>query len=512
MNTSNNDSDTTILGKPVYNDVSDGNQSANRMMFDKSNEGSIDDLNFNESLDAFLYSENLTDVTTPMQHELTVSDGMNNLRNYSMDTTSVPGMMTGEEAVNPTSTTTATARAPDNTASSTVYPTLASIPYNIALPGQSAAQGSYNQRNAASFSPTPLAPQSVALAPQQQYSSAVAFSNPPATTAAPDQNHQQEQQQQHNGQPSNKRKAAKSSTTARPKRMRGDATAVSEDDDERHKRRQGRNVREQQRSQRITQQIDHLREVLSGANIAFKPDKYSTLVTVADYIKQLQAKSAALDAEHGKLLSTISKTNKIVNNQYLPASTTGENPPGDMIDGASLGDANGHANESPSSSEGVLVPNIDYRSVFASCGVPLAVASIDGRFLDCNAEFLKVIGYSKGELLPCHHLTSVPDEVPSELSTEQDTDANKNLSLFNLLHRDHMEAVFLAMSEMLKRPAKTTIAITTKPLPGQDCWAGYVYLTRLPETKMRMNVSLVRGSQGGAKFFDCSLLPVPSSG
>jgi PAS domain-containing protein len=272
---------------------------------------------------------------------------------------------------------------------------------------------------------------------------------------------------------------------------------VSEDEDERNKRRQGRNLREQQRSQKITQQIDHLREVLASANITFKPDKYSTLVTVAEYIKQLQAKSAALDAEHEKLLSTISKTNEIVNDRYLPASTTGENPPG----GANLADANRNIIES---SEAALVPNIDYRSVFKSCGVPLAVASIDGRFVDCNLEFLKVTGYSKEELLPCH-LTSIPEEVPS--AGMQQADANKNLSLFNLLHREHMEAVFLAMSEMLKRPPRND---GSKPFPGEDCWAGYVYLTRLPETKMRMNVTLVRGNQGGAKFFDCSLLPVPN--
>ncbi|KAL3944841.1 MAG: hypothetical protein SGBAC_001106 [Bacillariaceae sp.] len=491
MNASNND---TIMGKSGCPSPSgsDGNNCTSRMMFDKSVEGSIDDLNFNESLDAFLYNENLTDATPSVQSGVPVSDNMN-LRNFTMPANTVPGMMTGGEKANSTTCTSvaSTAHAPESTTSSTIYPSLPSIPYNIALPSQSvraasAASASYTTNP--SFAPTHLAPQSVNLTPQHYSSMA---SKPPATTIQAIGARAAQQNEKLSG----KRKAMTSFT--RPKRMRADATTVSEDDDDRVKRRQGRNIREQQRSQKITQQIDHLREVLASANITFKPDKYSTLVTVAEYIKQLQAKSAALDAEHGKLLSTISKTNEVVNDQYLPASTTGENPPG----GASIAGA-----DADDSSDAALVPNIDYRSVFTSCGVPLAVASIDGRFLDCNLEFLKVTGYSKGELLPCHHLTTIPEEVPSSTAT-QEVDANKNLSLFNLLHRDHMEAVFLAMSEILKRPPRNE---GNKPVPGEDCWAGYVYLTRLPKTKMRMNVSLVRGNQGGAKFFDCSLLPVSS--
>jgi len=53
MNASNND---TILGNSSSPSPHEGDRtnSASRMMFDKNNEGSIDELNFNESLDAFL--------------------------------------------------------------------------------------------------------------------------------------------------------------------------------------------------------------------------------------------------------------------------------------------------------------------------------------------------------------------------------------------------------------------------------------------------------------------------
>jgi hypothetical protein len=82
----------------------------------------------------------------------------------------------------------------------------------------------------------------------------------------------------------------------------GVASAVSEDERIRH----DRNSREQQRSQQITTQIEELRRLLQSANVDVeKADKYSTLVTVGEYIKQLHDDAAELEAEHGRLVDTI---------------------------------------------------------------------------------------------------------------------------------------------------------------------------------------------------------------
>ena len=56
------------------------------------------------------------------------------------------------------------------------------------------------------------------------------------------------------------------------------------------RRRHERNLREQQRSYRISQQIKELREVLTESSVPFKPNKYSILLSVVDYIKQLKKK------------------------------------------------------------------------------------------------------------------------------------------------------------------------------------------------------------------------------
>lgn len=288
------------------------------------------------------------------------------------------------------------------------------------------------------------------------------------------------------------------SVNSKPRKRARDLAAVSEDEGERHKRRHDRNMREQQRSQKITSQIDHLRDVLSQANVQFKPDKYSTLVSVADYIKQLQEKSAMLDVEQKKLLDTITRTNELANEQYLPASTSGSRPPGSE-----------KLNEKGENEGDCFVPSIDYRNIFSRCGVPLAVLSIDGRFLDCNKGFENLTGFSREELLPCENPAPKADEMTS-LSTAAPEGATveRNLSLFNLLNRENMEGVFVAMSEMLKNlPSKELVEESEKH--SRDHWAGEISLSRNKEQKLLMNVSLVRSAQGRAKFFDCSLTAVP---
>jgi PAS domain-containing protein len=283
----------------------------------------------------------------------------------------------------------------------------------------------------------------------------------------------------------NGKRGAPTSTKTSQKRLRQDHVEVSEDEEDNKggTRRAGRNFREQQRSQKITHQIDELRDLLATANIPFKADKYSTLVTVSDFIKTLQEKSAMLDAEHKNLIETISKTNEIVNNQHVPASSTGGHSPGGMEINA---DSPDQALSSGESEELALVRNIDYQSIFSSCGVPLAVASIDGRFMDCNTEFEKFTGYFREELLPHHNAgvvgpdnaisssSALPVEEASVARNKHSTASRKNLSLFNLLNKEDMEGVFVAMSVMLK----------VDQAPGKDFWTGIVRLGRSPDTNV----------------------------
>lgn len=301
--------------------------------------------------------------------------------------------------------------------------------------------------------------------------------------------------------------------------------AVSDSEDESSRRRHDRNLREQRRSQKITNQIDQLREVLAAASVRFKPDKYSTLVSVVEYVKQLQRRSTMLDMEHKKLLDTITKTNEMVNAPYTgnsgaaAASTAGDangSKPDSAVSGANNngnGVASGGQGDIYNDDELVFVRNVDYKCIFERCGMPLAVASIDGRLMDCNQEFVKLTGYRRDELLPnepkqqqqspaiVDHETFSPNAifpdgpassnsnaVATDTTTGSTAPSNKNsnlrnFSLFNLLSRDNMEQVFVSLSEMLKQPRKEESG--TNMVSNNDYWSGNVRLSRNTHIEVR---------------------------
>ncbi|KAL7467677.1 hypothetical protein ACHAXS_007919 [Conticribra weissflogii] len=180
--------------------------------------------------------------------------------------------------------------------------------------------------------------------------------------------------------------------------------AVSEAEDEKTKRRAERNLREQERSHRITERIAELRTVLAEAGVHFKPDRYSTLVSVVEYIKQLQNRSQSLDEEHKKLMATISTTDQIVK-CGLRSNTRRDGIRGLGSSAMMQTHLDVGENVSSTSSENnddeflLFVQGIDYKFIFSSCGVALAIASVDGRFVDCNEEFLRITNYTRKELL-----------------------------------------------------------------------------------------------------------------
>jgi PAS domain-containing protein len=271
------------------------------------------------------------------------------------------------------------------------------------------------------------------------------------------------------------------------KRWRDQTQNISEDEGDRQKRRLDRNLREQQRSQKITEQIGYLRDFLASANVHFKPDKYSTLVGVVEYIRQLQSRAQMLDAEHKTLLETISRTNELANSRYYQASADGETTP---VSNEFM--SNGSPTENLDEEHPVYVGGLDYHNVFKQCGIALAIASIDGRFIDCNQEFESMTGYKRQELLPLETSTSAVDHSPSSSPTISPSSGvvRKNLSLFNILRRQDMEQIFLAMSQMLRQNVILEGADKESSLSGclsdciRDYWSGSVAQSRRKDTQV----------------------------
>lgn len=281
-----------------------------------------------------------------------------------------------------------------------------------------------------------------------------------------------------------------------PEDLEEQEVTVSEDDDDQVKRRQGRNVREQMRSQRITEQISDLRDLLKTSNIDFKPDKFSTLVTVDEYIRHLQQQSTDLDSELKNLLATISQTTEIVNNQFMPRQDNTStpllfNPDESLRERASpCGPVSCEQStllsvpESQDEDSMQFAKGIDYKVIFDCCPFACSITGIDGRFVDFNEEFLDKTGYTRDELIleECHEQPHAAEKVAapwpadcdvsvassSSCSKNQDsneeasrpespgvvveesTKAIRNKSLFNILHKDDIERLFCSMSSMLQ--------------------------------------------------------------
>jgi PAS domain-containing protein len=170
----------------------------------------------------------------------------------------------------------------------------------------------------------------------------------------------------------------------------------------RKSRQSERNRREQERSHKITERITELRNVLSEAGVNFKPDRYSTLVSVANYVKALQIRSANLDEEHKRLLdSVVEKTIDGVGPDVKQQQTR------DLDDTMATAAATTTTTSTNTSCVSLncddellkFVHGIDYRKIFINSAIALAIASVDGRFVDCNDEFLHLTNYTREELL-----------------------------------------------------------------------------------------------------------------
>lgn len=230
--------------------------------------------------------------------------------------------------------------------------------------------------------------------------------------------------------------------------------SISEDESEFQKRRRDRNMREQERSQRIAKQISDLKALLTISNVPFKPDKFSTLVSVHEYIETLQQRSALLDAEQKKLVDTITKSNELVNKSQHGAHAAATSTQ-DLSQQQSLQvSASGHAIIAPSKSNAhpseedeilVFVRGLDYKSVFSNIRIALSVTSIDGRLLNCNQEFIQICNMTRETLVSSGlRLPNVGNEA------EQKAAGTIPLSFFNLVAKEDMQKVFSGMGSMLK--------------------------------------------------------------
>jgi hypothetical protein len=139
----------------------------------------------------------------------------------------------------------------------------------------------------------------------------------------------------------------------------------------------------------------------------------------------------------------------------------------------------------------------EYRSVFNSCGVGMAIASMGGAFIDCNQLFCHISNYTKQEVCA--------------------------LTIFNLTERQDLQHAFDLICKIIS-PPMSSISIgvddnceINNSINDQDADNSSVVKNIVLRGAMKersgvgLCVSLVKGKDGVAKCFCVTLIKNPSS-
>ncbi|KAL3810615.1 hypothetical protein ACHAXA_006045 [Cyclostephanos tholiformis] len=255
-----------------------------------------------------------------------------------------------------------------------------------------------------------------------------------------------------------------------------------------HERREDRNLREKERSLKITQQIHELRGLLSmGGVIVPKGTKSTILTEAANYIRLLQQQAYHLEIEKAQLVQEVQRIgngaigekaayaiqhvaaqNGVSYMTNLPESVEPQQP---------VGSASDQSSENLSDRE--------YRCVFNSCSVGMAIATMGGSFIDCNQAFTQLSSYSKQEL--------------------------RAMTIFNITSREDLQGAFDMMSQLITPPTGVLDA------DGNSIEVGKVQAPVILRSAIRhrndlgLSVSLIRGDDGVARNFNVTLVKLPPS-
>eukprot|EP00529_Nitzschia_sp_RCC80_P015778 CAMPEP_0113500440 /NCGR_PEP_ID=MMETSP0014_2-20120614/32331_1 /TAXON_ID=2857 /ORGANISM="Nitzschia sp." /LENGTH=684 /DNA_ID=CAMNT_0000394779 /DNA_START=361 /DNA_END=2415 /DNA_ORIENTATION=- /assembly_acc=CAM_ASM_000159 len=260
-------------------------------------------------------------------------------------------------------------------------------------------------------------------------------------------------------------------------------------------KREERNAREKERSFRISAQISELRNLLSsGGVIVPKGTKSSVLTEAANYIRMLQQHQYRSEIDRHQLVQQIQMIGggalgqqaatavrhvSAQNGVWSLGNFGGVPPKSAMLYHAPGADVS-EADETASQTDGNILPSKivegDYRHVFNSCGVGMAIASMGGAFIDCNRLFCQLSNHSKQDICA--------------------------MTVFNLTSRQDLQAAFDLISQMLSAPTEPeTVSSSSCVLRGSF----------KHRNDLGLSVTLIKGEDGVAKCFCVTVIMNPSS-
>lgn len=175
-------------------------------------------------------------------------------------------------------------------------------------------------------------------------------------------------------------------------------------------RRQERNLREQRRSNQISQQIEQLKEILNQSGysgIGRQANKFTVLHATAEYIRDLQDRNDQLAARRASIAG-----------QSFQGLGVKEEGFGSLFDGGGGADYPIESSETKGRGKGGLfIGDIDYKHVFSKTAIAMAIANTDGILMDCNNCFITASGFSKDDLMRMSLFALIrPDELQQTYS------------------------------------------------------------------------------------------------
>lgn len=126
----------------------------------------------------------------------------------------------------------------------------------------------------------------------------------------------------------------------------------------------------------------------------------------------------------------------------------------------------------------------EYRCVFNSCSVGMAIATMGGSFIDCNLAFTQLSSYTKEEL--------------------------KAMTIFNITSREDLQGAFDMMSQLITPP----VGLDADGNNNEENKNPSPVILRSAirhRSDLGLSVSLIRGEDGVARYFNVTLVKLPPS-
>ncbi|GMH59736.1 hypothetical protein TrLO_g6449 [Triparma laevis f. longispina] len=261
---------------------------------------------------------------------------------------------------------------------------------------------------------------------------------------------------------------------------------VEEEDPMDDEKREERNLREKERSFKISAQISMLRDLLSSGGVAVpKGTKSSVLTEAANYIRVLQQHRFNSEIDRQNLVQKIRLMNSGqmgVKAQVAVRQAISENmglqhqkPPQQHQQPSQECPPNPTSLPASKPSLPPQHPTTgmsanDYNAVFQYSLIPMAIATMGGSFLECNRRFSELSGFPR-----------------TVLST---------MTVFNITSPTDLQNAFNLISKMI--PTSTSSPLSPEPA---------ILKGTLRNGESRLNCSLVKDDEGNAKYFCVQLCP-----